>query len=161
VEGALLCMESETGYVKAMIGGRDFRVSQFNRAIQSRRQPGSAFKPIIYTAALDKGYTPATIIIDSPIVFEDTEKEFTWKPRNYEEKFHGPTLLRTALALSRNVVTIKLLKDMGVDYVIDYAQQLGIQSNLNPDLSLALGSSGFRSLSWCAHMPSLAIKGIA
>jgi len=142
VEGALLCMESETGYVKAMIGGRDFRVSQFNRAIQSRRQPGSAFKPIIYTAALDKGYTPATIIIDSPIVFEDTEKEFTWKPRNYEEKFHGPTLLRTALALSRNVVTIKLLKDMGVDYVIDYAQQLGIQSNLNPDLSLALGSSG-------------------
>ncbi len=142
VEGALLCMESETGYVKAMIGGRDFRVSQFNRAIQSRRQPGSAFKPIIYAAAFDKDYTPATIIIDSPIVFEDTEKEFTWKPKNYEEKFHGPTLLRTALALSRNVVTIKLLKDMGVDYVIDYAQQLGIQSNLNRDLSLALGSSG-------------------
>ncbi|MBW2019762.1 MAG: penicillin-binding protein 1A [Deltaproteobacteria bacterium] len=142
VEGALLCMEAETGYVKAMIGGRDFKGSQFNRAVQSRRQPGSAFKPIIYAAALDKGYTPATIIIDAPIVYEDTKKEFTWKPRNYEEKFHGPTLFRTALAQSRNVVTIKILKDIGIDYVIDYAKKLGIQSNLTRDLSLALGSSG-------------------
>jgi len=142
VEGALLCMEAETGYVKAMIGGRDFKVSQFNRAIQSKRQPGSAFKPIIYAAAIDKGYTPATIIMDAPIVFKDTENEFTWKPRNYEEKFHGPTLLRTALALSRNVVTIKIVKDIGIDYVIDYAKQLGIKSKLTRDLSLALGSSG-------------------
>jgi penicillin-binding protein 1A len=117
-------------------------VSQFNRAIQARRQPGSAFKPIIYAAALDKGYTPATIIIDSPIVFEDTEQDFVWKPRNYEEKFHGPTLFRTALALSRNVVTIKIFKDIGIDYVIEYAQQLGIESTLTRDLSLALGSSG-------------------
>ena len=142
VEGALLCMEAETGYVKAMIGGRDFKVSQFNRAIQARRQPGSAFKPIIYAAALDKGYTPATIVIDSPIVYEDTENEFIWKPRNYEEKFHGPTLFRTALAKSRNVVTIKILKDIGLAYVIEYARKLGIQSELTRDLSLALGSSG-------------------
>ena len=142
VEGALLCMEAETGYVKAMIGGRDFKVSQFNRAIQARRQPGSAFKPIIYAAALDKGYTPATIIIDAPIVYEDTENEFIWKPRNYEEKFHGPTLFRTALAKSRNVVTIKILKDIGLDYVIEYARKLGIESELSRDLSLALGSSG-------------------
>ena len=142
VEGALLCMEAETGYVKAMIGGRDFKVSQFNRAIQSRRQPGSAFKPIIYAAALDKGYTAATIVIDSPIVFEDTENEFIWKPSNYEEKFHGPTLFRTALAQSRNVVTIKILKDIGMDYVIEYARGLGIESKLTRDLSLALGSSG-------------------
>jgi penicillin-binding protein 1A len=146
VEGALLCMEAETGYVKAMIGGQDFKVSQFNRAIQSRRQPGSAFKPIIYAAALDKGYTPGTIVIDAPIVFEDTENEFTWKPRNYEEKFHGPTLFRTALALSRNVVTVKILKDIGIDYVIGYAKQLGIQSELTRDLSLALGSSGISLL---------------
>lgn len=146
VEGALLCMEAETGYVKAMIGGRDFKVSQFNRAIQSRRQPGSAFKPIIYAAALDKGYTPATIVIDAPIVFEDTEKEFTWKPRNYEEKFHGPTLFRTALVLSRNVVTIKIFRDISVDYVIEYARGLGIQSKLTRDLSLALGSSGISLL---------------
>ncbi len=142
VEAALLCMETETGHVKAVIGGRDFRVSQFNRAIQSRRQPGSAFKPIIYAAAIDKGYTPATIIIDSPIVFKDTEREFTWKPRNYEEKFYGPTLLRTALALSRNVVTVKILRDIGIDYIMDYAKKLGIESHLNRDLSIALGSSG-------------------
>ena len=139
-------MEAETGYVKAMIGGRDFKVSQFNRAIQSRRQPGSAFKPIIYAAALDKGYTPGTMVIDAPIVFEDTENEFTWKPRNYEETFHGPTLFRTALALSRNVVTVKILKDIGIDYAIEYAQKLGIQSKLNRDLSLALGSSGISLL---------------
>ena len=142
VQGALLCMETDTGYVKAMLGGRDFRLSQFNRAIQSRRQPGSAFKPVIYAAALDKGYTPASIIIDSPIVFEDTQRDFTWKPRNYGEKFYGPTLFRTALAKSRNVVTVKILRDIGVNNVIEYARMLGIESPLSRDLSIALGSSG-------------------
>ncbi len=142
VQGALLSMETETGYVKAMIGGRDFRQSQFNRAVQSRRQPGSAFKPIIYAAALDKGYTPATVIIDSALVFEDTERDFTWKPNNYEQTFHGPTLFRTALTRSRNVVTVKILKDIGIDYVIDYARKLGIESELSRNLSIALGSSG-------------------
>jgi penicillin-binding protein 1A len=141
-QAALLCIESETGYVKVMVGGMDFRESQFNRAVQSRRQPGSAFKPIIYAAALDKGYTPATMIIDSPIVYQDAEHDFTWKPRNYKEKFFGPTLFRDALAKSRNVVTIKILKDIGIDYAIDYAGKLGITSNLNRDLSIALGSSG-------------------
>ncbi|MBU0986372.1 MAG: penicillin-binding protein 1A [Proteobacteria bacterium] len=142
VQAALMCLETETGLVKVMVGGRDFHESQFNRAIQSRRQPGSAFKPIIYAAAIDKGYTPATMIIDSPIVFEDTERDFTWKPKNYAEKFFGATLLREALAKSRNVVTIKILKDIGVDYAIEYARKLGITSNLNRDLSIALGSSG-------------------
>jgi penicillin-binding protein 1A len=141
-QAALLCIESGTGNVKVMVGGRDFRESQFNRAVQSRRQPGSAFKPIIYAAALDKGYTPATMIIDSPIVYEDTEHDFTWKPKNYKERFYGPTLFRDALAESRNVVTIKILQDIGIDYAIDYARKLGITSNLNRDLSLALGSSG-------------------
>ncbi|MFC1488747.1 penicillin-binding protein 1A [Thermodesulfobacteriota bacterium] len=142
VQAALLCVESETGYVKVMVGGKDFGKSQFNRAIQSRRQPGSAFKPIIYAAALDKGYTPATTIIDSPIVFQDAERDFTWKPRNYKEKFYGPTLFRTALAKSRNVVTIKILRDIGIDYTIDYARKLGITSDLSRNLSIALGSSG-------------------
>jgi penicillin-binding protein 1A len=142
VQAALLCIESETGYVKVMLGGRDFRESQFNRAVQSRRQPGSAFKPIIYASALDKGFTPATTIIDSPIVYQDIDHDFTWKPKNYKEKFYGPTLFRDALAKSRNVVTIKILKDVGVDYAIDYARKLGITSNLNRDLSIALGSSG-------------------
>ncbi|MDP2643838.1 MAG: penicillin-binding protein 1A [Desulfobacterales bacterium] len=141
-QAALLCIESETGLVKVMIGGQDFAKSQFNRAIQSRRQPGSAFKPVIYAAALDKGYTPATVIIDSPIVFKDEERDFKWKPKNYRDEFFGPTLLRDALAASRNVVTIKILRDIGIDYTIDYARKLGFTNDFNKDLSLALGSSG-------------------
>jgi penicillin-binding protein 1A len=148
-QAALLCIEAETGLVKVIVGGRDFRDSQFNRAFQSRRQPGSAFKPIIYAAALDKQfddpnkfYTPATTIIDSPIVFEDEERDFTWKPRNYKEHFFGPTLMRDALAKSRNVVTIKILQDIGVEYAIEYAKKLGITSELSNNLSIALGSSG-------------------
>jgi len=149
VQGALLCLETETGLVKAMVGGRDFTENQFNRAVQSRRQPGSAFKPIIYAAALDrkfkdpnKFYTPASVIIDSAVVFEDKERDQTWKPRNYKETFYGPTLLREALAQSRNLVTIKLLQDIGVDYTIDYARRLGITTDLTRTLSLALGASG-------------------
>jgi len=141
-QAALLCIESETGHIKAMLGGRDFRISQFNRAVQSRRQPGSAFKPIIYAAALDKGYTPATVIIDSPIVYSDAERDFTWKPKNYKEKFFGPTLFREALIHSRNVVTIKILQDIGIDYAIEYARKLGITSQLDRNLALALGASG-------------------
>jgi len=141
-QSALLCTEAGTGLVKAMVGGQDFRETQFNRTVQSRRQPGSAFKPIIYAAALDKGYTPATMIIDSPIITKDLERDFTWKPKNYEEKFHGPTLLREALAHSRNVITIKILRDIGIDYAIEYARKLGIESELSRNLSIALGSSG-------------------
>ena len=141
-QAALLCIEAENGHVKAMIGGRDFRQSQFNRAVQSRRQPGSAFKPIVYAAALDMGYTPATVIIDSPIVWQDEEQDTKWKPKNYGEKFYGPTLFRQALAKSRNVITIKILQDIGIDYVIDYARRLGVGSHMNRDLSIALGSSG-------------------
>lgn len=142
VQAAMLCIEGETGHVKMMVGGRDFRESQFNRATQARRQPGSAFKPIIYAAALDKGYTPATMVIDSPIVFQDMKNDLRWKPKNYEQKFYGPTLFRDAIAKSRNVVTIKILKDIGIDYTIDYAGKLGITSELSRDLSIALGSSG-------------------
>jgi penicillin-binding protein 1A len=146
VQSALLCVEAKTGYVKVMVGGRDFKNSQFNRAVQSRRQPGSAFKPVIYAAAIDKGYTPATIIIDSPIIIEDQEHDFTWKPRNYGQKFYGPTLFRTALAKSRNVVTIKILRDIGIDYAIEYSRRLGIASHLSRNLSIALGSSGITLL---------------
>jgi penicillin-binding protein 1A len=141
-QSALLCIEAETGLVKVMVGGRDFMESQFNRAIQSRRQPGSAFKPIIYAAALDKGFTAASEIIDAPIVFDDEVNDFTWKPKNYGKKFYGPTLLREALTKSRNVVTIKILQDIGIDYSIDYARKLGIESEMARDLSIALGSSG-------------------
>lgn len=142
VQGAVMAIDPQTGYVKAMVGGYDFVKSKFNRAIQSRRQPGSCFKPIIYSAALDNGYTPATIIHDSPIIYQGDEDESTWKPKNYEDKFYGPTRLRMALQRSRNVVTIKIVQDLGLDYVIEYARRMGIKSHLDRDLSLSLGSSG-------------------
>ena len=158
-EAALLCIAGETGHVKVMVGGRDFMESQFNRAVQSRRQPGSAFKPVIYAAALDKGYTPATMIIDSPIVFKDKQMDFTWKPKNYGKKFYGPTLMRVALAKSRNVVTIKILQDIGVDYCIDYTRRLGITSTISEDLSIGLGSSGVSLLEMVNSYSVFANKG--
>lgn len=145
-QSALLCIEAGTGHVKAMAGGNNFIISQFNRAVQSTRQPGSAFKPIIYSAAIDRGYTPATIIIDSPVILEGVDKAHEWKPRNYGRHFYGPTSLRAALAQSRNLVTIKIVQDIGLDYLIDYARKLGISSDLSQNLSLALGSSGISLL---------------
>ena len=142
VQGALLCMDPQTGEVKAMVGGRDFFESQFNRAIQARRQPGSAFKPFIYAAALDRGMSPADVIIDAPYVSERMPDSELWKPKNYKGTFFGPTLFRTALAKSRNVITVKILRKIGVNHVVEYARKMGIESHLNPDLSLALGSSG-------------------
>ncbi len=138
---ALLSIDLKTGYVKAMVGGRDFQESQFNRAIQAKRQAGSAFKPIIYASAIDQGYTPATVIVDSPIIYDGTQDYQSWKPRNYEEKFYGPTTLRKALAKSRNVITVKIVQDIGLSPVMQYARTLGIESPLNEDLSMALGSS--------------------
>jgi penicillin-binding protein 1A len=143
-EAALICLDTKTGHVKAMVGGLDFSESQFNRAIQAKRQPGSAFKPIIYTAALDNGFTPSSIIIDAPFIspIGGEEEEKLWKPKNYKEKFFGPTPFRTGLIKSRNVITIRILEKVGVNRAIDYARQMGIESPLNADLSLALGSSG-------------------
>lgn len=141
VEAALLAIEPETGYVRAMVGGSDFSKTQFNRTVQAMRQPGSAFKPIIYSTALDHKYTPASIVMDTPIVFDDTVNDVKWRPRNYDEQFHGPTTVRKAITSSRNIVTIKVLQDIGVSSVIEYAHKLGIRSPLADDLSLALGSS--------------------
>lgn len=140
LQGALLCMDARTGEIKAMVGGRDYKKSEFNRATQARRRPGSSFKPFVYTAAFDKGMTPATVILDSPVIFNDAVRG-EWKPQNFEHKFFGPTTLRTALTFSRNVVTVKLLQELGLAYVIDYAHNMGIQSPLTRDLTLALGTS--------------------
>ncbi|MEK9628536.1 MAG: PBP1A family penicillin-binding protein [Nitrospinota bacterium] len=143
VEGALISLAPYTGQIKAMVGGYDFSKSQFNRAVQAIRQPGSAFKPIIYAAAINEGYGPASIIIDSPIIFKEKEDAFDkWKPVNFEEKFYGPTSLREALAHSRNVVTVKLMQNIGIKSTIRLARSLGITSNLEENLSIALGSSG-------------------
>ena len=143
VQGALFCMDVKTGAIRAMVGGRDFNKSEFNRATQSRRQPGSAFKPLIYTAAFDKGLNPSSIFVDSPISLEDPSQEGgIWKPKNFDEKFLGPITMRTALVQSRNVVTVKILQEIGVDYAVSYAMNMGITSPLVRTLSLALGVSG-------------------
>ena len=145
-EGALLSMENETGDVIAMIGGYDFERSEFNRAVQAERQPGSAFKPFIYGAALTRGFTPVSTLIDRPVVYTDPISGFVWAPRNYGRKFYGPMTMRDALKKSVNNATVHLFRDLGVRYVIDYARRFGIQAPLSSDLSLALGSSSMTLL---------------
>ena len=146
VQGAMLSIDPENGFVKMMVGGFDFEKSKFNRAVQSLRQPGSAFKPIIYSAALDKGYTPSSIIVDAPLSFRSNNRNIAWRPQNYDHRFHGPTTLRKALVKSRNIVTIKIVRDLGLEYIIDYAKKMGIKSALAKDLSLSLGSSSLTLL---------------
>lgn len=141
VQGSLIAMNPVTGEVTSMVGGYNFKKSEFNRATQGKRQPGSSFKPIIYTAALDHGFTPASIIVDAPIIYEDTSVEFEWKPQNYGGKFYGDTIFRDCLILSRNIPTIKIVQQLGMNTVIDYAGKMGITSTLDRNLSLALGSS--------------------
>jgi penicillin-binding protein 1A len=140
-EGALVSMDVETGHVRALVGGYSFARSQFNRVLQSRRQPGSAFKPVIYAAALQQGLTPASIVYDTPIVYEDKDLGLTWKPGNYSDKFYGPITLRSSLAHSRNVATIKVLREVGIPPVLRMADALGISCSLEANLSLALGAS--------------------
>jgi penicillin-binding protein 1A len=139
LQGAIFSMDVHTGAVLAMEGGFDYDTSEFNRAVQAQRQPGSSFKPIVYAAALEKGYTPASILVDSPIVYQDADSK--WKPANFEEKFYGDTTFRQALIKSRNVPTIKIVQNIGVPYVIDYAKRLGFNGSFNADLSIALGSN--------------------
>jgi penicillin-binding protein 1A len=141
VEGSLLALDPRTGAVQAMSGGYDFTRSQFNRAVAARRQPGSAFKPLIYATALQQGLTPATLILDAPVVYQDEELDRVWKPENYEKRFYGTITLREALRHSRNAATVRLLEQIGVPEVVTVANNLGIQSPLSQDLSLALGSS--------------------
>lgn len=140
-QAAMIAIDVPTGEVLSMVGGYDFENSEFNRATQARRQPGSAFKPIIYGAALRHGYTPTSILWDRPVVYEDETTGFTWRPENYGRRFLGPLTMSEALARSVNNATIHLLRDIGVDNVIDYARELGIEAPLTNDLSLGLGSS--------------------
>jgi penicillin-binding protein 1A len=142
VQAALLCIDPRTGYVKAMVGGRSFGESQFNRAVFSRRQPGSAFKPVIYAAALDKGYTPTTLLMDSPVEYPGHDDGAYWAPKNYDKDFMGPITFRNALAHSRNVVTIKILEDIGIGYALNFIKRIGIESPVKRDFSIALGTSG-------------------
>jgi penicillin-binding protein 1A len=140
VEGALVAIEPYTGQVKAMVGGYDFRRSQFNRAVQARRQPGSAFKPLVYAAALDHGYTPASILLDAPIALQNGNQP-PWMPRNFENRYYGPTPLRVALARSLNTVTVRLVDAVGLRTVLAYLPRFGLRGPLPRNLSIALGTS--------------------
>jgi penicillin-binding protein 1A len=139
VQGALLSLDVETGDVISLVGGYDFADSEFDRAVQAERQPGSAFKPFVYATALGRGYTAASILHDRPVVMEDGSGK-TWRPQNYSRKFLGPITMREALARSVNNATIHLMIDVGVEHVIALARQLGVSAWLEPNLSLSLGS---------------------
>lgn len=142
LQGALVCIENKTGYVRALVGGVSGEPHQFNRAIQGRRQPGSAFKPIIYATAIERmSYSPGTVIVDEPITVEVEGKNEDWEPKNASGDFLGPLSLRRALELSRNICTIKILMDVGFDPVIELARKMGISSPLGRNLSLSLGTS--------------------
>ncbi|MFW2371543.1 MAG: penicillin-binding protein 1A [Gammaproteobacteria bacterium] len=141
VQGALTSLDPNDGAIKALVGGFDFHHSKFNRAVQAKRQAGSSFKPFIYSAALEKRYTAATMINDAPVVFHDPALEGTWRPENYSGKFYGPTRLREALVKSRNLVSIRILRSIGIGYATRFAGRFGFDRKLLPhDLSLALGS---------------------
>jgi penicillin-binding protein 1A len=160
VEAAFIALDPATGAVKALVGGYDFKRSEYNRALTARRQPGSAFKPIIYATAVERGLTPATLLVDNPVIFTDVEMNKVWKPENYESKFYGPITMRDALTFSRNLATVKLLDQVGIGNVVAFARRIGIRSALTRDLSLALGSSGVSLLELTSAYGVFANQGV-
>ncbi len=143
VEGALVAVRPDDGAVVALVGGYDYYHSKFNRAVQAKRQPGSGFKAFIYSAALEAGFTAASLINDAPVVIDDPGLEAAWRPENYSGKFFGPTRLRYALTMSRNLVSIRLLRAMGIDHALKHVEHFGFNpAELPRNLSLALGSGG-------------------
>jgi penicillin-binding protein 1A len=141
VQGAVLAIDNRTGQVRAMIGGFSFERSKFNRAVQAYRQVGSAFKPIVYTAAIDRGYTPASIIVDTPVSFPAGPNQPPYAPMNYDHQFEGPITLRRALEQSRNIPAVRLMDDLGPKQVIMFARRLGLESPIPPYLPVALGAA--------------------
>ncbi|MFT5548364.1 MAG: penicillin-binding protein 1A [Candidatus Azotimanducaceae bacterium] len=147
VQGALVSLDTSNGAIRAMVGGFDFFQNKFNRAMQAKRQPGSNFKPFVYSAALEKGFTTASLINDAPVVFDDDSLEVAWRPENYSGRVYGPTRFREALVKSRNLVSIRVLRSVGLRFAIDYAQKFGfLREDMPYDLSLALGSGAFSPL---------------
>lgn len=145
-QGALLAISPHTGEIISMVGGSDFSKSQFNRAVQSNRQPGSAFKPIIYAAGLENGFTPASILLDSPQALGGVDDSLSWKPRNYDGKFKGEITFRRALETSRNIPTIRLTQDVGVSKIKRFVERIKVNTELPKDLSVSLGSFGINLL---------------
>jgi penicillin-binding protein 1A len=161
-QAALVSLKADNGAILSLVGGFNYEQSKFNRITQATRQPGSNFKPFIYTAALANGYTPASIINDAPIVFEDASLESAWRPTNDSGKFYGPTRLRYALFKSRNLVSIRLLRGLGIAKAINYVERFGFDSSQLPrDLSLALGSHSVTPLQVVRGYATLANGGYA
>ncbi len=140
IAGALVAMDPNTGRVRAMVGGFSYDQSQFNRASQALRQPGSSFKPIIYAAALDNGYTPSSVVLDGPIEISQGPGLDMWRPENYAQRFYGPQTLRFGIEQSRNVMTVRLAQDMGMPVISEYSRRFGVYQDLPPFLSMALGA---------------------
>ena len=161
VEGALLALEVKTGAVKAMVGGYDFERSKFNRATQAMRQVGSAFKPIVYSAAVEKlGWTPATIIVDSPISFPNPWNKTVWAPQNYDYRYLGPIPVRRAVEQSRNIPAVKTLQAVGIESGIEYARKLGLAGELPPFLPIALGAGEATLTEMVAAFATFANQGL-
>src|SRR5262249_44254583 len=140
-EGALLALDPQTGYIKAMVGGYDFFKSEFNRAVQARRQPGSAFKPFVYIAAIESGMTPASVVDDSPVEYAIGKSGKPWKPDNYDRKFRGPITYQQALEKPITVPAVRIQEQVGIRRTVDVARRLGVESPLGQNLSIALGTS--------------------
>jgi len=141
-QSALVSVDPRDGAVVALVGGFDYFQSKYNRVTQARRQPGSGFKPFVYAAAFDKGYTPASVILDAPIVIDEAGMEQAWRPKEFENKFEGPIRLREALTFSRNLVSVRLMRALGGDYTWNYVTRFGFdKSQLPNDLTLALGTA--------------------
>jgi penicillin-binding protein 1A len=141
IEGAILAIDNRTGQIKAMVGGFDFGRSKFNRAVQAPRQVGSTFKPFVFAAAIDRGFTPSTVIIDAPVSYNAGAGQPPYAPLNYDRKFEGPVTVRRVLEQSRNIPTVKMMEQLGAQQVCDYAKRMGFESPLQPYLSTALGAS--------------------
>src|SRR5690606_37753858 len=140
VNGAVVAMDPHTGRVLALAGGWSYAESQFNRATQALRQPGSAFKPIVYAAALDHGFTPSRLVLDAPFALDQGPGLGIWKPQNYSHQFYGPSTLRVGLEKSRNLMTVRLAQNVGMDVVVDYARRMGVVDRMLPYLPMALGA---------------------
>jgi len=162
VQGALVALDPRDGAIAGLSGGFEFAGSKYNRATQARRQPGSAFKPFVYSAALENGFTPASIVNDAPVVFEDSALETAWRPENYSGRFYGPTRLREALVRSRNLVSIRVLNEMGIRPAMGHIAHFGFPPDMLPrDLSLALGSGAVTPLELASGYASFANGGFA
>jgi penicillin-binding protein 1A len=160
LQGAMIVLDPHNGQIKALVGGYDYTQSQFNRALQAKRQPGSAFKPVIFAAALKAGYQPSDLLMDTPFTYTDPHTMKTWTPQNFDREFRGEVTLRQALEESLNVPTVRLLQEVGIDKSIALAKNLGIQSRLKPYLSLALGASEVTLDELTAAYATFAAQGI-